>query len=108
MCYLRNDDNTVGGIRQVTKDVKKKIKMCVDGALPLISAVCEKIKLTEIIDRKTDTASDKIVSTGNAVKSIVMNIIAGRKPMYKLAKFYKNKDTEKLFGEGIMARESYR
>jgi transposase len=86
----------------MTNDVKKKIKVCVDGALPLISAICEKIKLTEIIDNKSDKTDEKKVSTGKAVKAIVMNIIAGRKPLYKLASFYENTDTDKLFGEGIL------
>lgn len=83
-------------------DVKNKIKLCVDGALPLISAICEKIKLTNIVDNKLDEQDEKKVSTGNAIKAIVMNIIAGRKPLYKLTRFYENTDTEKLFGEGIM------
>lgn len=85
-------------------DVKNKIKMYVDGALPLISAICEKINLTKIVDSKIDMYDDRKVSTGTAVKAIVMNIVAGRKPLYKLTRFYENRDTEKLFGEGIMAR----
>lgn len=103
MCYLRKD-NTFGGDRQVSIDVKSKIELCVDGALPLISAICEKINLNKIIDTKIDILDERKVSTGNAVKAIVMNIIAGRKPLYKLERFYENKDTEKLFGEGIKAK----
>jgi len=101
VCYLRKD-NTFGGEIQVLIDVKNKIKVYVDGALPLISAICEKINLTKIIDSKIDVSDERRVSTGNAVKSIVMNIIAGRKPLYKLTRFYEKTDTEKLFGQGIM------
>lgn len=47
--------------------------MCIDGVLPLISAICEKITLAEIIDTKIDMAGGKIVSAGNAVKAIILN-----------------------------------
>ncbi len=103
MCYLRKN-NTFGGDVQVSIDVKNKMKIYVDGALTLISAICEKVNLTKIIDTKIDISGERKVSTGNAVKAIVMNIIAGRKPLYKLTRFYESRDTEKLFGEGIMPK----
>ena len=81
--------------------VNNEIKICSDGALPLISELCNKIELKKIIDEKIDDQNKKIVSTGNAVKAMIMNIIVGRKPLYLVDKFYEPKDTEKLFGEGI-------
>ena len=72
-----------------------------DKALPLLSAMCNKIGLTGIIDDHIGHQDDRIVTTGTAVKAIVMSIVAGRKPMYKLKEFYTDTDTEKMLGKGI-------
>lgn len=81
-----------------------KVKTYVDGALPILSAICEKIRLAENIDDNIDSdQSNRIVSTGVAVKAMVMNIVAKRRALYKLDEFYDVTDTEKLFGEGIHA-----
>ena len=76
--------------------------MRVDGALPLLSAICDKIGLDDRIDDQVDNdQSNRIVSSGTAIKALVMNIVAKRKALYKLSEFYDQTDTEKLFGEGI-------
>lgn len=81
-----------------------RIKLCTDKVLPLISAICDRIGLVEIIDEHTGTTqNERILSTGNAVKAIAMNIVAGREPAYRLEEFYKYTDTEKMFGAGIKA-----
>lgn len=41
------------------------------------------------------------MTTGTAIKALVMNIVANRKALCKLPEFYEQVDTEKLFGEGI-------
>lgn len=81
-----------------------RIKLCTDKVLPLISAICDRIGLVEIIDEHIGTTqNERILSTGNAVKAIAMNIVAGREPAYRLEEFYKYTDTEKMFGAGIKA-----
>lgn len=84
-------------------NVQSKIKLCIDGALPLLKGICDKIGLAELIDEKLDSQDDRILSTGKAVMAIVMNTIAERRPLYKLQRFYEKTDTEKLFGEGVQA-----
>lgn len=84
------------------KEVLNRLRVCSDGALPLISAICDKIDLARRIDLKVDVNQDnRIVSTGNAIKAMVMNIVTDRKALYKLDEFYAYTDAEKLFGEGI-------
>ena len=77
------------------------VKACVDGALPVLSAMCEKTGLIELIDCKVGKQGNRIVSSGNAIKAMMMNIVSGRKPLYRLESFYEKADTEKLFGEGV-------
>jgi len=86
----------------VAINVLDKIRVCVDGALPLLSAICDRIGLANRIDDHIDDdQKSRIVSTGTAIKALVMNIVANRKALYKLSEFYSQADTEKLFGQGI-------
>jgi transposase len=82
--------------------VLDKVKVRVDGALPLLSAICDTIGLADRIDNHVGKdQSERIVSTGTAIKALVMNIVARRRALYKLTRFYGQTDTEKLFGEGV-------
>ena len=80
-------------------DVKDKIKLCLDGALPLLKGIYEKVGLSDLIDEKLGNQDGRIVSTGKAIMAIVMNTIIQRRPLYKLERFYEKTNTEKLFGE---------
>ncbi|MCG8502424.1 MAG: DUF4277 domain-containing protein [Firmicutes bacterium] len=35
------------------------------------------------------------------MKAMMMNIVSGQKPLYRLERFYENTDTEKLFGQDV-------
>ncbi len=83
-------------------NVSDKFKICIDGVLPLLSAMCDKVGLKDRIDAQIESEqNNRIVSTGTAIKSLVMNIVAKRKALYKLNEFYELTDTQKLFNEGI-------
>ena len=87
------------------KNMLDKIQVYVDGALPILSAICDNIGLQKNIDEQIEPSKNErkssFVTTGQAIKSLVMNIIVDRKPFYKIQEFYENKDIEKLLGEGI-------
>ena len=60
----------------MVKEVIDNIKTYTDKVLPLISAICEKINLSKIVDDQLEAGSkDKILSTGTVIKAIVMNIV---------------------------------
>ncbi|MGI6427296.1 MAG: DUF4277 domain-containing protein [Natronincolaceae bacterium] len=83
-------------------NVSDRFKTCMDGTLPLLSAMCDKVGLTDRIDAQIESdQNNRIVSTGTAIKVLVMNIVAKRRALYKLDEFYEKTDTEKLFGEDI-------
>lgn len=78
------------------------IKTCTDGALPLLAALIDKIDIAQIIDSHIEENQEpRKVSTGKAIKALIMNIVDKRQPLYKVRDFYKDKDTGKLFGEKI-------
>ena len=64
--------------------------------------MCDKVGLKDRIDSQIQNdQNNRIVSTGTAIKALVMNIVAKRKALYKLNEFYEQTDTQKLFNEGI-------
>ena len=86
-------------------DVTKDIKVCTDGARPLVAAICKKIGLSKNIDGHIESEqSGRIVTTGKAIAALVMNIVSGKRPLYKVAESFEETDTEKLFGEGVNPR----
>jgi hypothetical protein len=55
--------------------VTDSVKTCVDGALQVLSAMCEKTGLIELIDCKVGKQGNRIVSSGNAIKAMMMKLI---------------------------------
>ncbi|MCT4509591.1 MAG: DUF4277 domain-containing protein [Tepidibacter sp.] len=52
-------------------DIAHKVKMYVDGALPLLSAILDKINFVQRIDNQINqNQENRIISTGNAIKSM--------------------------------------
>jgi len=68
---------------------------------PIISAFCDKINLSSIIDKALDTKMD--VSPGKIVKGLVLNTLAGRDPLYRVEDFFSHQDTGLVVGKGIKA-----
>lgn len=78
------------------------LKILTDGSLPLLSAVYDQLEIGEIIDQTVTWDKDKCdVSPGIAMKALILNMIISRRPLYLIQEFYRDKDIEKLFGEGI-------
>nr|MBU1328843.1 IS1634 family transposase [Candidatus Omnitrophota bacterium] len=70
---------------------------------PIISAFCDKINLSSIIDKALDTKMD--VSPGKIVKGLVLNTLAGRDPLYRVEDFFSHQDTGLVVGKGIGASD---
>lgn len=67
--------------------------------LPIIKAYAKKIGLIETIDRMVDTQME--LSPGIAVLGMVLDTLSGRTPLYRLAEFFEEKDTELLLGTAV-------
>jgi transposase len=67
--------------------------------MPIIKAYAQKIGLVETIDRMVDTQME--LSPGYAVLGMVLDTLSGRTPLYRLAEFFEEKDTELLLGSPI-------
>ena len=80
------------------------IKTFRSGATELILSLCNEIKLVEHINHSV-TWDEKQwnVSPGQHILALIINILCGRVPLYRVEKFYKEQDVEELFGVGRTA-----
>lgn len=70
--------------------------------LGLISGICEKIKLVEVIDKLIPISKQSKLSIGMRVKAMVINALGftGR-PMHLTADFFKTKPVGLMFGKNV-------
>jgi len=64
--------------------------------------MCDAIRLVETIDASVQWDKKQChLSPGTRVKAMVINILAGRAPLYLVHEFYETMDLPTLFGEGV-------
>jgi hypothetical protein len=69
--------------------------------LPIISAYAAKLGIVEEIDMRIPSRSD--VSCGRMVLALILDALSGRSPLFRLERFFADKDVELLLGKGIPA-----
>lgn len=67
--------------------------------LPIVKAYAEKIGLVETINQMVGSQME--LKPGIAVLAMVLDTLSGRTPLYRLAEFFEEKDTELLLGTPI-------
>lgn len=67
--------------------------------MPIVKAHAEKIGLVETINQMVGSQMELI--PGIAVLAMVLDTLSGRTPLYRLAEFFEEKDTEPLLGTPI-------
>lgn len=69
------------------------------GFLPIVAAYAERIGLVEEIDRLLDCKME--VSPGRVVLAMVLDVLSGRSPLFRLQESFADKDIELLLGEDM-------
>ena len=73
------------------------------GALPLLLHVCRVIGLAETVDHMVQWDPTRCrLSPGRRIEALILNILAGRTPLYRVAEFYEDTATAVLFGDDIL------
>jgi transposase len=72
------------------------------GHLPIIKAFAKKIKLVETLDTMVNSQME--LSAGTCVLAMVLDTLSGRTPLYRLERFFQEKDTELLLGQSVEPR----
>lgn len=72
------------------------------GPAPLVAAMCEAIGLVEAIDHlvEWDPAQCRL-SPGTRIKALVVNILTGRRPLYRVGEAFDDGDVELVLGRGV-------
>jgi len=69
------------------------------GHLPIVKAFAKKIKLVETLDTMVNSQME--LSAGTCVLAMVLDTLSGRTPLYRLERFFQEKDTELLLGQSV-------
>ncbi len=81
----------------------ERVESRILGALPLLLHICRAIGLAETIDEMVEWDPTRCrLSPGKRIEALVLNILAGRTPLYRVAEFYEDTATGVLFGDGIL------
>jgi transposase len=75
------------------------LTFCEVGHMPIIKAFAQKIELVETLD--TMVGSQMELSPGICILAMVLDTLSGRTPLYRLERFFQEKDTELLLGQKI-------
>ena len=68
--------------------------------LPIVREYAERMGLVEIVDR---TCAGMQVSPGKILLGLVMNVLSGRSPLYRVEEFFRTRDVTLLLGEDMTA-----
>ena len=72
------------------------------GALPLLRQLSRDLGLVEVVDHLVPLAATRCrLSPGQRIEALVLNILAGRSPLYRVAEFYNDTATDVVFGPGV-------
>ncbi len=69
--------------------------------LPIAAAYCRSLGLIELVNRMVPSQME--VSPGHVVQAMVLDVLSGRTPLYRVEHFLKKQDRELLLGEDIDA-----
>lgn len=75
------------------------------GAGPIVSALCYELGIPQTINTLVDWDEKQCkLEPGTPVLALIINILHGRVPLYRIEEFYKEQDTELLFGAGVESK----
>ncbi|MEW6522197.1 MAG: IS1634 family transposase [Bacillota bacterium] len=75
-----------------------------DAEAPMISGMCRSLGITQAIDEMVEWEERQYkLSPGLRVEAMIVNILMGRKPLYRLHEFFEDVDVSKIFDPGIEA-----
>jgi transposase len=81
----------------------EEIRVSQAGFLPIVSAYAVRIGLVEEIDRLLHCEME--VSPGRVVLAMILDALTGRSPLFRLGRFFADKDVELLLGEDIPVKK---
>lgn len=80
----------------------ERVESRIVGPLPLLQRLVRAIGIPDVINEavKWDPAR-RILSPGERIEALILNILGGHRPLYRVHEFYEDTATELLFHEGV-------
>lgn len=75
------------------------ITSCQVGFLPIVREYANRMELVETINELLDCKMR--IQPGKVVLAMIMDILCGRSPLYRVHESFKNRDVEGLLGKGV-------
>jgi len=90
----------IAGIPEQLSELKEAT-MYEYGHLPMVAAYCRCLGLAEVVD--TAVQSQMQVQPGLVVQAMVLDVLSGRTPLYRLEVFLERQDIQLLLGQAVDA-----
>jgi len=86
--------------------MNENLETCKLGALPVLSAIIDKLNIEEIINHSVTYDPEQCKLTpGTLAKSLILTIPVSRTALYRVDEFYENIDLKPIFGDGVTASD---
>ena len=92
---------------QQFKDSRGTKEFIIDAGLhPLLGAMVESLQIPDYIDERCGPLDKRLLVTpGQLAKALIVNILDGRTPIYKVAESFESVDCEIFFSQGITSED---
>jgi len=77
----------------------RNVSMHTHSYLPIAAAYCRMLNLREVVDGMVDTRME--LSPGMVVQTMVLDVLNGRSPLYRVEQFVQQQHRELLLGQEI-------
>jgi transposase len=82
-------------------DVEEGLQIADVDHLPVIGRIWDELGLTAVVDASVPQDPQQAMSTGLALKAMVLNVVTGRDPLYRLRSWAEELPLEVLLGGGV-------
>src|SRR5437868_5432932 len=92
----------VGGMGVPTTSVRLEIKEI--DHLGVVSGLWDELGLTDLLNAAIAFDDQVAIKPGLMVKALVLNVVCGRDPLYRVQSFFEHRPIEVLLGGGVEAK----
>jgi len=75
------------------------------GHLPVAAAYCRTLGLVELVDQMVPSQME--LRPGLVVQAMVLDVLSGRTPLYRIEEFLAHQDVELLLGQSVKQSDSF-
>lgn len=89
--------------KEVIEQFAEQCSIHTVGAAPILASYCHRLGIGQTVNEHTQGKAN--IDDGTLVLAMVLDVLGGRSPLYRVQKFWSEQDTELLLGRTIDSRE---